>query len=172
MLLLSDVFENFRKVAMDAYNIDTANNYTTLLPNFAWVAMLKMTKIELEQSTDVDKYIFCEKVLRGGTLIIAHRYAKANNKYTAEHDPKEVSSYIMYLDTINQYGHSMNQKFTTGNFNWNNDATVEWIKDVKVDGDTGYFVECDLHYPKKLHDTHNNYPLAVEQRGILKSVLI
>ena len=39
------------------------------------------------------------------------------------------------------------------------------------DEDTGYFVECDLHYPKELHDTHNNYPLAVEQKEIMKNEL-
>lgn len=170
VLLLSDVFENFRNVAMTHYEIDPANGYFTL-PNFAWDAMLKMTKIELEQLTDVDKYIFCEKGLRGGTSMISHRYAKANNKYMAEHNPDEISSYIMYLDANNLYGHSMSQKLPTGNFQWIDNATDEWIRSVETNDDTGYFVECDLHYPIELHDMHNNYPLAVEQRGILKSEL-
>ena len=30
------------------------------------------------------------------------------------------------------------------------------------DGDVGYFVECDLHYPKHLHKAHSNLPLAPE----------
>lgn len=171
VLLLSDVFENFRNVAMKHYNLDPANNKYITLPSFAWDAMLKMTKIELEQLTDNDKYIFCEKGLRGGTSMISHRYAKANNKYMSEHNPDEISSYIMYLDANNLYGHSMSQKLPTGNFNWIDNATEEWIKTVNVDGNTGYFVECDLHYPIELHDKHNNYPLAVEQRGILKDEL-
>ena len=50
VLLLTDIFENFRKVAMKFYDIDPANNYFTL-PNFAWHAILKMTEIELEQLT-------------------------------------------------------------------------------------------------------------------------
>ena len=170
VLLLTDVFENFRNVAMTHYEIDPANNYFTL-PNFAWDAMLKMTKIELEQLTDVDKYIFCEKGLRGGTSMISHRYAKANNKYMAEHNPDEISSYIMYLDANNLYGHSMSQKLPTGNFEWIENVDADWIKSVDVENETGYFVECDLHYPIELHDTHNNYPLAVEQRGILKTEL-
>ena len=28
---------------------------------------------------------------------------------------------------------------------------------------TGYFIECDLEYPKELHDLHNDYPLAPEK---------
>ena len=27
----------------------------------------------------------------------------------------------------------------------------------------GYFIECDLEYPKELHDLHNDYPLAPEK---------
>jgi len=29
-------------------------------------------------------------------------------------------------------------------------------------GDKGYFVECDLEYPKNLHKRHSNFPLAAE----------
>ena len=32
----------------------------------------------------------------------------------------------------------------------------------ELDGDTGYIIECDLHYPKKLHKKHCNLPLAPE----------
>ena len=42
--------------------------------------MLKMTDIKLEKISDIDKYLFIEKGLRGISYI-AKRYAKANNKY-------------------------------------------------------------------------------------------
>ena len=31
-----------------------------------------------------------------------------------------------------------------------------------LDGEKGYFVECDLHYPKRLHKKHANFPIAAE----------
>ena len=49
---------------------------------------LKNDCIELEKISDIDKYLFTEKGLRGGISYIAKRCAKANNKYLNDYDPK------------------------------------------------------------------------------------
>ena len=64
-------------------------------------AMLKMTNIKLEKISDIDKYLFIEKGLRGGISYIAKRHAKANNKYTENYDLKKPSTFITYLDMNN-----------------------------------------------------------------------
>ena len=66
--------------------------------------MLKMTRINLELITDIDQQLFIEKEMRGGISYIAHRHAKANNKYKKNYNEGEDSSYIMYLDANNLYG--------------------------------------------------------------------
>ena len=48
-----------------------------------------MTGIKLEKISDIDKYLFIEKGLRGGNSYIAKRYSKANNEYLNDYDPKE-----------------------------------------------------------------------------------
>ena len=163
VLLLTDVFETFRKTAIKNYKLDPCNGYFTL-PNFAWNAMLLKTGVVLDQLTDIDMYLFCEQGIRGGTSMISHRHAKANNKYMESYDPDVVSSFIMYLDANNLYGEAMTQKLPTGGFEWK-ENNID-VLNFDCEGDTGIFVEVDLNYPKELHDLHNNYPLAVESRTI------
>ena len=46
VLILADVFENFRKTSKQYYNLDPVHYFSC--PGFAWDAMLKMTGINLE----------------------------------------------------------------------------------------------------------------------------
>ena len=63
VLLLADVFENFREVAMSNYELDPAHYYT--LPGYSWDCMLKKTGVRLDLLTDYDMHLFVEKGLRG-----------------------------------------------------------------------------------------------------------
>ena len=65
--------------------------------------MLKMTGLKLEKISDIGKYLFIEKGLRGWICYIAKRCAKANNKYINYYDPKKPSTFISYLDMNNGY---------------------------------------------------------------------
>ena len=84
ILLLTDVFENFRKTSLQYYKLDPAHYFTST--GLSWDAMLKMTDIQLELMTDVDMFQFIEKDMRGGISYIAHRHGKANNKYMSGYD--------------------------------------------------------------------------------------
>ena len=62
VLLLTDVFENFRNTCMQYYGLDPCHYFTS--PGLSWDAMLKMTKVKLELMTDVNMYQFIEKGMR------------------------------------------------------------------------------------------------------------
>ena len=64
ILLLADVFENFRKTCLQYYKLDPVQYFTS--PGLSWDAMLKMTDIQLELMSDVDMYQFVEKGMKGG----------------------------------------------------------------------------------------------------------
>ena len=48
--------------------------------------------------SDIDMHLFIEKGSRGGIFYISKRYAKVNNKYMSDYDPKKRSTFITYLD--------------------------------------------------------------------------
>ena len=89
VLLLVDVFENFRKTCIQYYKIDPCHYFTS--PGLSWDAMLKMTDMKLELMVDIDMFQFIEKVLKGGVSYIANRNGKANNIDMKEYDEKAPS---------------------------------------------------------------------------------
>ena len=59
ILLLADVFENFRSTCLQYYKLDPCHYYTS--PGLSWDAMLKITDINLELMTDIDMFQFIDK---------------------------------------------------------------------------------------------------------------
>ena len=156
VLLLADVFENFRNLCLEIYELDPAHYFTA--PGLAWDAALKKTEVELELLTDIDMLLMVEKGIRGGVSMISTRYSKANNKYMGDKfNPSEPSKYIQYLDANNLYGVAMSMKLPTHGFKWmsNKELTV-WRKYPCI-------LEVDLEYPERLHDLHSDCPLAAER---------
>ena len=96
VLLLADVFENFRKTCLKHYNLDPAHYFTS--PGLAWDACLKETGQELELLHDYDMLMMIERGIRGGMTHISKRYSEANNKYMKEFNPDKPFTFIQYLD--------------------------------------------------------------------------
>ena len=160
VLLLSDVFENFRDVCMNNYRLDPIFYYTA--PGLAWDACLKITKVELELLEDYEMLMMVEKGIRGGVSMISTRYGKANNPYMKDYDPDQPTKFISYIDANNLYGWAMCKPLPTKGFRWMN---KEELKDWKS---MPCILEVDLTYPEKLHDLHNDYPLAPERLTVNK----
>ncbi|XP_074107212.1 uncharacterized protein LOC141532658 [Cotesia typhae] len=136
VLLLADVFENFRRSCFKTYNLDALHFHTA--PGLSNSAMLKHTGVELELFTDAEMLLFIEKGVRGGVSMCANRHAEANNRYMA-----------------------MSMSLPKGKFEWveNVDNVDQFFND---DESVGYIHEVDLHYPEKLHDLHKDLPLCPE----------
>ena len=67
VLLLVDVFENYRSMSLSYYELDPCHYYT--LPGLSFDACLKMKKIELELLCDLKQFLFVENSIRGGVSV-------------------------------------------------------------------------------------------------------
>ena len=152
-LLLADVFENFRNMCINIYELDTAKFLSA--PGLAWQVALKKTKVKLDLLTDIDILLMVEKGIRGGICHSIYRYAKANNKYMKDYDKNKESSYFQYWDVNNLYGWTMSQKLSVNNFKWIKDTSQfneDFIKNYNEESDKGYFLEVVVQYLEKLHE--------------------
>jgi len=123
VLLLADVFERFRKTAIETYKLDPAHYYTA--PGMSWDSMLKFTQVELQLLDDPDMYLMVESGIRGGVSMITKKHAEANNPYVDTYDPSKPSNYLMYLDANNLYGWAMSQKMPEKEFDWMTEQQLE-----------------------------------------------
>ena len=160
VLLLADVFENFRDVCIENYELDPAWYYTA--PGLAWNACLKKTGVRLELLSDVDMLLMIEKGIRGGVSTITKRHAEANNPYMKTYDSNSPNKYISYLDANNLYGWAMSQPLPTHGFEWMSEEELKNWRSHSCEASEACFLEVDLEYPKELHDLHD-YPLAPER---------
>ena len=128
--------------------------------------MLKMTGVKFKKIFDIDIYVFIEKGLRGAITYIAKRYAKANNKYKKNYDPKKPSKFITYLDMNNLYDWVMSSYLPYGGFKWLKNVDGFDVNSVSEKSPIGYIFEVNLEYPDELHALHNDYPLDPEKIAI------
>ena len=80
ILLLAHVFENFRKLCLEIYQLHPPKFCS--VPRLAWSATLKKTEVKLELLTDIDMLLMVEKGIRGGICHTINTHAKAYNKST------------------------------------------------------------------------------------------
>lgn len=59
----------------------------------------------------------------------------------------------------------MSQCLPTGGFRWLTGKQLSKVmkKNILPDSKKGYIFEVDLDYPERLHEQHNDYPLAAEK---------
>lgn len=167
VLILCDIFESFRKLCMETYDLDPAYYYT--VPGLAFHAMLKYTGIELELLKDMDMLLMVEKGIRGGITQCIKRYSVANNKDLSDsYNIAKPSNYLWYIDANNLYGWAMSKSLPSGKFEWCDVSSLDVVS-VSEDSDEGYILEVDLEYPPSLHDSHKDFPFCTETKPPPKS---
>lgn len=150
-ILLAEIFIAFRNKMFAFTNLDPC--WYISLPSFGFDTMLRLTKNEIELPTDINIVQFLEQAKRGGVSFINTRHLEVNNE----------NEEIIYVDLNNNYGSAQMSKLPYKDFRFlseNEVNTFDLSQD--FDGVKGYFIECDLDYPKGLHKSHANFPVAPE----------
>ena len=196
VILLVDVFENFRDVCLQHCGLHSAHNYTS--PGLYWQAAPKMTDVEMDLLIDFDQNLFIEERISGGMATISHWYTQTNSPGMENYDVSKCISYKMYMDASNLFGWVISQPLPISNFKWLTDEEMEDLKVMMMPDDSsrGYILDCNLgkcyfyylyisvysikcnvsflcisRYPHELHDLHKDYPLATECLQMEENIL-
>ena len=74
----------------------------------------------------------------------------------------------MYTDVNNLYSVAQSEYLPAGDYEWCAASVCEQleqnIQSIPDDSNTGYILNLDMEYPKELHDSHSNFPLAPTQQ--------
>ena len=170
--LLADVFEEFRRLTKKEDGFDAAHFITVSQLSYASALKKCNTKIGLIKQPEIFRDV--ERCKRGGYAFVNKHLCKANNPYVnpcQQHSKKDV--YLGDVDANNLYGNALRYPLPVGDFKYMEEADfqlIDWYS-VRVDGDVGYFVVCDLLYPQDIHDKTQYLPLAPEVAQITQDML-
>ena len=135
---------------MKLYGLDPCHYFSS--PGLSWDDKLKMTGVKLEEISDIDKYLFIEKGLRGRISYTGKRYAKANNTYMNDYNPKKQSTFKSYLNMNNLYGWAVSEYLPYERFRWLKNIDEFNLMSINEKSPIGHFLEVDLKYSDKLHE--------------------
>ena len=171
VLLLADLFEKCRTTCLEFYSLDPIHYYTT--PDLAWDAALRMPHVDLQLTTYIDMYHFVENSIRGGISIISTRHAQTNSPFFPKtYDPSLPNQDLIYLDVNNLYGWAMFRSLPNRGFRFpqQDETSALKLQELSDDAEDGFIFKVDLHYPTRLHDRNDDYPLAPELLVIDRSM--
>ena len=116
ILLLVDVFENFRKMSLETYGLDPIHYYS--LPGLSWDTMLKYTGVELELIINPDMHLMVEESMCPGISNICHRHATSNYPSMDTYNENEEPRTLTCQDANSLYSWAMLQMLPLKCFKW------------------------------------------------------
>ena len=173
VLMLADIFENFRNQCLERYHLDPANFVSGA--SLSYHALLLMSNVVFEPIPNLEVYFFIERAKHGGLSQIVTRYSRVENtkskalrKYfnDPEFDENALTRTIYYIDCNQLYPTAMLHPLPIGDYKFIPVETFscevfeglesevkgqKWIETLDPEGRYGYLIEFTSHTPKELH---------------------
>ncbi|CAI2199802.1 12969_t:CDS:2, partial [Funneliformis geosporum] len=111
ILLLADIFMNYTIMCLQDDGLNPSH-YVSASGMFN-DSLYKSSNAELKLMTDMNEYLMVENGIRGGMIMVSHRYAKANNPQCSDYESSKPKSWIMYEDMNALYSGAMTQNMLT-----------------------------------------------------------
>lgn len=150
VILLCDVFEEFRRTCVSAFKIDPVHFQGA--PGYTWQLGVMAAEHRFKIIQNVDVYTDIQNSIRGGVSQCMTRYVNVRDK------PDEC---MLFLDVNSLYSKCMTYKLPTLYLSKYDSLPDDWQeKWCDLEGDLCALICVDLEYPEELHDKHVAYPLA------------
>ena len=168
VFLLADVFQEFRRVALEEDKLDPVHFIS--LPAMSFKSAFKMTGESIHLLQDPEMYNLFERGIRGGLTFV--------NKHRTKSEIVDNSQiHLKYYDQNNLYGSALSKPLPHSEFSWLNEDEIKYfsssqnIMSISDEGDWGYYFEVDLIYPDSLKDETVDFPLAPESGEVSEDML-
>ena len=152
--LLADVFNDFRKIVFDQFQLDCCEYVST--PSLSKDAGLKYSKCKIANIKDVSLFNFVHKTIMGGLSDSINPHVKLNDIQNET---------IAYNDISSQYPNELRKKLPYKDYKF-----VENFDELKYgqDKEFGCFLLCDVKTTDKIRNDHlyRQCPLLVSRRKI------
>ena len=162
--LLTDVFEKFRQVTLQEDGLDPVHFIS--LPGLSYMACFKKSGDTIDLLQDIDMVRLFERGIRGGLTFVNKHRVEAHIPELDNNQDGNV--HLAYIDENNLYGSSLCRPLPHSEFSWVADSELEnfskseEILKLEDEADYGYIFEVDLEYPRELHASTADFPLAPE----------
>lgn len=163
VLLLAEIFQNFRTMIYDSYSLDPAAMLSS--PGLSIQSFLYSSKAKLGLIKDVEVYTLFEDNVRGGLVSTVEGYSKFNLPSFDDYDEKAEISSGGFIDFNSLYPYVLTEKLPTGNMY---ELTQEEVKNfdyinVDVDGDYAYALLIDYYIPDDVKRYTDEFPLSIHK---------
>lgn len=166
VLLLSSVFEAYRKLSMQKLSMDPVKFFSA--SHFTFQCMLRYTGVEIEIMQDMEMVNMIKQSIRGGLSLTSKRYLEANEPRMKQYDASKPRVEIAYLDCCNLYGYALKQCLPHKDFRWltREEIALMDVRGVEDDAETGYILECDFEFPERVHDHLKDFVPLVDKMAV------